>query len=99
MIQDDPNVEREREVMLAYKELFSTPQGQVVWGDLERRFGFSFNSTFTGDATRAVYCEGQRSVLIHIGRQVTLEMADATSRPREGELDATDNKEGDDDIF
>lgn len=67
------------DVMIAYKQMAATPDGEVVLADLVRKFGYARNSTFNpGDPYSTVMCEGQRSVVVHIGRQVEGELSDVT---------------------
>ena len=61
----------------AYKSVFGTPEGQIILADLMRRFGFTRHSTFLdGEPTvnAMLIREGQRSVLIHIGVQMDLDL-------------------------
>lgn len=59
------------EVCLAYKQTFSTPEGQIVAADLMRRYAFTRKTTFCpGEPEYTFFYEGQRSVLIHIGVQL-----------------------------
>lgn len=43
-----------------------TPGGQMILGYLVARFGFQMSSTFTGDADKCLFQEGQRSVISHL---------------------------------
>lgn len=58
---------------MAYQQTFGSPEGQMVVADLLRRFGYARQPTVPPhsgapiDPYRALYCEGQRSVLVHVG--------------------------------
>jgi hypothetical protein len=61
------------DVISAYKDVFSTQAGQVVLSDLLRLFGFVDRSTFVSDDPYGriqAGQEGQRSVIIHIGKRI-----------------------------
>jgi len=60
---------------VAYKIVCATQEGQIVIADLMRRFGFSRSSTFDPDPYRTVLHEGQRTVVMHIGRQIDADPA------------------------
>ncbi len=61
---------------IAYKVVAATQEGQIVIADLMRRFGFSRYTTFVpGDPDRSTLNEGQRTVVIHIGRQIDADPA------------------------
>ncbi len=61
---------------IAYKVVAGTQEGQIVIADLMRRFGFSRHTTFvSGDPNRSTLNEGQRTVIIHIGRQIDADPA------------------------
>lgn len=57
-------------LLAAYANTFSSEDGQIVLADMLRRFGFAHRSTFSGDTHRMAANEGQRSVMIHIGRML-----------------------------
>lgn len=66
------------DVVLAYQSALSTQEGQIVLADLMRRFGFTTWSTFVeGDPNKTSWQEGQRSVLVHIGRMLEADPAEA----------------------
>ncbi|NBB92348.1 MAG: hypothetical protein GVY32_04170 [Gammaproteobacteria bacterium] len=70
---DRPQVVTPRQVAEAYQAMSQNPQGQVVLADLMRRFAHNRAPMFRAGHTRpedCVYQEGQRSVLIHIGRML-----------------------------
>ena len=53
----------------AYRTFFASADGQIVLGDLVRRFGFTTQSTFDPNNVEAtILREGQRTVMIYIGR-------------------------------
>ena len=59
------------EVCVAYKQAFSTPEGMIVIADLMRKFGFSRTTTFVpGETEQTFIHEGQRTVLVHVGRML-----------------------------
>lgn len=61
------------DIIMAYKDVFSTQEGQIVLGDLLRHFGFTDKTTFVeNDPAGRLQAagEGQRSVIIHIGRRM-----------------------------
>lgn len=66
----DPGNVSPLDVCIAYKQVFSAQEGQIVMADLLRHFGFSRNSTFNVNPGSMAYNEGQRSVLIHVGRML-----------------------------
>lgn len=59
-----------REAMLAYKQVAMSPEGQIMVADLLGKFGWSRQSMFTGDALQLAFREGQRTVLVHMGRMI-----------------------------
>ncbi len=71
-------VESKEDLINAYKQVFSTMEGQIVLADLLIHFGHNMWSTWTPASgthlgTRpedAPFYEGQRSVILHIGRKV-----------------------------
>ena len=61
---------------IAYKVMAATQEGQIVIADLMRRFGFSRFTTFVhGDPDKSTLNEGQRTVVIHIGRMIDADPA------------------------
>ncbi len=61
---------------IAYKVVAATQEGQIVIADLMRRFGFARFTTFvSGDPDRTTLNEGQRTVVIHIGRMIDADPA------------------------
>lgn len=59
------------DVCLAYKTLATTQEGQIVYADLVRRFGFTRTTTFVpGDPYRSQLNEGARTVVVHAGRMI-----------------------------
>lgn len=70
MPQADKEVQP-HETVMAYQETFRSPAGAIVLAHLLARFGFTERSTYEpGDMHRTVLNEGQRSVLVHIGRML-----------------------------
>ena len=61
------------DVCIAYKTVFGTQEGQIVMMDLLRNFGYNRNTTFDPNPGAMAYKEGQRTVLIKIGRQIDLD--------------------------
>lgn len=75
----DTRVVSPRDVAEAYQSMAQNPHGQVVLADLMRRFAHNRASTFQVGHTRSedcVYREGQRSVLVHIGRMLDVNPAE-----------------------
>lgn len=72
----------------AYQRLFASEDGQQVLGDLIARFGYTDNPTFDSDAHRMAYNEGQRAVMIHVGKMMRVD-ADQLEEDEEGEDDGT----------
>lgn len=67
------------DVMMAYKDVSASPEGQVVLADLMHRFAFTRTSTFVpGETDYTMFHEGQRSVMVHIGKMVEGNPADLT---------------------
>ncbi len=72
------HVESKEDLINAYKQVFSSVEGQIVLADLLINFGHNIHSTWTPASgthlgTRpedAPFYEGQRSVILHIGRKV-----------------------------
>ena len=67
---------------LAYKNLFKTPDGKTVLADLEGKY-FIHNTTITSLDMRdheLGYNEGQRSVVLEIKRQMTLDLDELKKR-------------------
>jgi hypothetical protein len=48
-----------------YKQVFNSPEGQEILGDLRTRYHIS-GTTFSPDATETAYREGQRTVVLFI---------------------------------
>ena len=73
----------EAEVRQAYRELFDTPQGRIVWRDLLWRFGFTHKSTFDASDALFAFNEGSRFVTLHIHGMVnTLQLDEQTEQER-----------------
>ncbi len=70
-------VESQQDLINAYKQVFSTVEGQIVLADLLMAFGHNVHSSFvpasfSSAGTRTedlIFTEGQRSVILHIGRR------------------------------
>ncbi len=60
---------------IAYKVVCATQEGQIMIADLMHRFGFSRHSTFDADPYRTTLNEGQRTVVMHIGRMIDADPA------------------------
>lgn len=86
---DEKRVVGPADIMMAYKQVAALPEGQIVIDDLLRRFGFTRTSTYVhGDAIATTFREGQRTVLVHIGRMIEGDPAEfASTSKREGEHD------------
>lgn len=77
-----------RDVAEAYQAMAQNPQGQVVLADLMRRFAHNRAPMFHAGQTRmedCVYREGQRSVLVHIGRMLDVNPAEIEEVGHEAE--------------
>ncbi|MGD9724401.1 MAG: hypothetical protein AB7U76_24445 [Pirellulales bacterium] len=80
------------ETVLAYQEAFASPAGRIVLAHLLARFGFTERSTFEpGDMHRTVLHEGQRSVLVHIGRMLAAN-PDTIEKPAAAENEQPERK-------
>lgn len=90
-----PQVDRGRVTVAdrveAYREVFSSRAGQIVYADLERHFGFTRQSTIPTDGNpyHTARHEGQRMVMVHIGRQVAGIPVDSDEDERSTEYDPT----------
>jgi hypothetical protein len=74
---DDINRVRENLALCeAYERLFTSPDGQLVMGDLERR-GYMLETTHSAEPGRTEFNEGRRSLVLHI-----MSMRDPKSRER-----------------
>lgn len=55
----------------AYRDIFGSPQGQIVLADLMQSFSYTRGTTqVVGDPYSSAWREGQRSVMVHIGRRL-----------------------------
>lgn len=54
------------DVQAEVREWSQTPGGQMILGHLVAKYGFQMMSTFSGDPSRCVYHEGQRSVIAYL---------------------------------
>jgi hypothetical protein len=59
----------------AYQHMAETEDGQIVIQDLLRLFGYTRNTTFTDTLEGMAFREGQRSVVVHIGRMLDADAA------------------------
>ncbi len=67
----EPTVVSPKDRCMAYKQVFTDMQGQIVLADLLYRFGFTRKTTFDPDPPERTYLnEGQRSVLVYIGQML-----------------------------
>jgi hypothetical protein len=85
------------EVAAAYKELFTSPAGQIVMAHLVAKFGFTNKTTFVpGDPHHTAVHEGQRSVLVYIGQQLAYNPEDEPDQVavREPQQEKVTNDEG-----
>ena len=57
--------ERKVAIVKAYKNLFGSPEGQLVLNDLMQTHGM-MSSSFSGDSTQTVFKEGERNVVLRI---------------------------------
>lgn len=77
------------DIARAYQEVFATEAGHLVLADLQHKFGFTRRSMFEvagGDPTKVVFCEGQRSVLVYIGRLLETDPNELDKQAKEAEL-------------
>jgi len=64
------------ELAMAFQECFSTPAGQIVLTYLVAKFGRTSATTFDENPQRMAYNEGQRTVLVDIGKKLATKPAD-----------------------
>lgn len=57
-----------KQVNEAWSEIVRTEAGRVILTDLGMRFGFQTRSTLAPDPCKTAWHEGQRSVMVYIGR-------------------------------
>ena len=67
----------EAQVRQAYREIFETPNGQILWHDMLRRFGHMSASTIDrSDSHLTYFNEGTRFVVMHIHNMVNQPVVD-----------------------
>ena len=71
------------DLQAAYRDVFTSQNGQIVLGDLLRRFAYTSRTTIDADPYRTYAREGQRSVIIHIGRVMDGRIGDPTQTEAE----------------
>lgn len=65
-----------KQVVAAYQEAFASPAGIIVLGHLTHRFGYTRGTTLvSGDPQATAFNEGQRAVLVEIGRLLDTQLA------------------------
>jgi len=60
----------DEEVRQAFREVFETPQGRVVWLNLLHKFGFMDKTTMGRTPEETYANEGARCVVLHIHAMV-----------------------------
>lgn len=77
-------------IALAWKMVAQMPEGQVVLQDLISKFGFTRTSMYAPgqfNANDLIFREGQRSVLLHVGRMIDADPAQLENANKEaGEM-------------
>jgi len=59
------------DIARAYQAVFDSPDGHIVLAHLQNGYGFTRDTLFVpGDAHHTAFKEGQRSVLVSIGRML-----------------------------
>lgn len=69
---EDPRHHYSRgDIARAYQAIFDTPDGHIVLAHLQASYGYVNKTLFVpGDPQHTAYNEGQRSVLVGIGRML-----------------------------
>lgn len=57
----------------AWQEIAQTEEGRLILADLAAKFGFQTKSTFDTNAATMAFHEGQRAVMVHIGKLLSLD--------------------------
>lgn len=78
------------ELAMAFQECFSTPAGQIVLTYLVAKFGRVSATTFDENPVRMAYNEGQRTVLVDIGKKMATQPADLNT-PATGTTERTND--------
>ena len=55
-----------KQLELAYKQIFNSPEGKEVLEDLKKRCSFYSTSHIKGDSHESAFLEGTRSVVLFI---------------------------------
>lgn len=85
---------------LAFKQAFATEAGQEVLRYLVGKFGFARYSTFApGDRDRTMLNEGQRTVMVEIGRMIDADPAQFDRAPAGDAEHQRSSEDGDDPDF
>jgi hypothetical protein len=61
----DKKTQHKTAVIKAYKNLFNSPEGMLVLGDLMQSHGM-MSPSFRGDVNQAIFKEGERNVVLRI---------------------------------
>ena len=75
-----------RDVAETWRRLSATEDGRIVIGWMISKFGFTRRSTYDKDPVRMGVNEGQRSVVMEIGKLLEIDLE---------QLDANEAEEGD----
>lgn len=70
----------------AWQNLASTISGKTVIADMVRRFGYDRTSMYDGDTNNLVFKEGQRSVMVHVGRMLSVDPSSLTETEVENDF-------------
>lgn len=80
------------ELAMAFQECFTTPAGQIVLAYLVTKFGRTTGTTFDENPVRMAYNEGQRTVLVDIGKKMATQPEDL-DMPSTGKTERTDDND------
>ncbi len=91
------------DVVIAYKNVAATQDGQVVLHDLVRKFAYAQQSMFklaNQDMNAVLHMEGQRSVVVYIGVMIETDptMVEQAGTTVHDEITDDEPTLGDDDI-
>lgn len=79
---------RQLAVKAAYRDVFDTPEGQMVFRDLARRSGLHETSFEPGDPQHTAFKEGRRSLFLEILQQLRWTEGEIAQLARERDPDA-----------
>lgn len=69
-------INKNRDLSLAYKHLFNTPQGKEVLKDILKQTKYFDNSADLTNVNKTYYNLGQRAIALHIIKLLNLEESD-----------------------